>query len=78
MIEANGPGYWNKLSQREETFVWQRIEQKMLRQANAQVEATQGRSIEWHFAEREVADYVRAQFQYRDIPISVTHTPWRR
>jgi hypothetical protein len=66
----------NKLRQGEEDFVWGEIRRKILRQADLQVGAAQGRAIEWHFAEREVGDYFRVLFQRRGFRITVIHTPW--
>jgi hypothetical protein len=50
----------------------------MAKQADAQRLAAAGRAIEWHFAESEVADYMRGLFEQKGIPIIVVYTPWRR
>jgi len=48
---------------------------KFYTQARNQITAAAGRPIEWHFAEKEVADYVRAKFAEKDfrIPSSTRH-----
>jgi hypothetical protein len=78
MIDAKGTGYLAQLSHGAMTYPWLGIEEKMRRQARAQIQAAQGRPIEWHFAEREVADYVRALFEHQEIRIHVIYTPWQR
>jgi hypothetical protein len=78
MIDAKGTGYLAQLNHGAKTYPWLGIQEKMLKQARAQVQAAQGRSIEWHFAEREVADRMRGLSGQRDIPIVVIYTPWRR
>jgi len=39
------------------------------------MEAAKGRPIEWHFAEKEVADYMRGLFAKRYPGIAVIYTP---
>ncbi|HZU91312.1 MAG TPA: hypothetical protein VE993_18815 [Stellaceae bacterium] len=78
MIDAKGTGYRDQLNHGAKTHPWLGIQEKILRQAKAQVQAAQGRPIEWHFAEREVADHVRVLFGEAGIPIAVIYTPWRR
>ncbi len=46
MVDAKGTGYAAILAQGSESFVWGQIEQKMLIQANAQVQAAQGQPIQ--------------------------------
>jgi hypothetical protein len=75
MIEAKGTGYAAILAQGADGFIWREVQQKMLNQANAQVQAAQVRPIEWYFAESTVADYVSKLFAYKDIPITVIYMP---
>jgi hypothetical protein len=50
----------------------------MLQQAERQFKAAMGASIEWHFAEREVADAVRAMLRESELgDIKVVFTPVR-
>ena len=78
MIDAKGPGYLKPLNSGIEKFPWLGVEKKMLKQAQSQIEAAQGRAIEWYVAEREVADRVRESFKYNRIQITVIHAPWWR
>jgi hypothetical protein len=78
MIDAKGTGYLQQLSYGEERYPWLGIQEKMLKRARSQLEAAQGRPIEWHFAEQAVADYVQGIFDYSGITIRIIHTPWRR
>jgi|GEM_PF-4661119 len=48
----------------------------MIKQARSQQRVSRGFPIEWHFAERRVADYVRVLFKRNGLGrISVIHTP---
>jgi RHS repeat-associated protein len=48
----------------------------LLKQANSQIKAASGLKIEWHFAEKEAADAVKALFEKQGIKgIDVLHTP---
>jgi hypothetical protein len=74
MLEAKSTGYLDIM--RNKPFLWEEfIVPKMLKQADNQVTAAAGRPIEWHFAEKEVAGYVRDKFVEKDIRITVIHTP---
>jgi hypothetical protein len=75
MIDAKGTGYAAILAQGSDKFVWTQIQQKMLNQADAQLNAARDRPIEWYFAEEPVADYVRALFYKNDLPITVIYAP---
>ena len=46
-------------------------------QALNRIQAAAGRPIEWHFAEKEMADYMREKFADRGLPITVIYTPPR-
>jgi hypothetical protein len=72
LIEAKGKGYLDLLH--EGGFLWSRTLGRMFKQANAQIESAQGRPIEWHFAEKEVADYIRPIFAQRYPGIVVIYT----
>ena len=74
MIDAKGTGYLDML-EKESDYPWDGVEAKMLKQARRQIQAAAGRAIEWHFAEKDVADYVRQLFRQENIGITVIHTP---
>jgi hypothetical protein len=75
LLEAKGPGY-RELFKRMGSKEWFEGAQEMLNQARRQFRAAQGRPIQWHFAEREVADAMRALFQEKNLNgIQVIHTP---
>jgi hypothetical protein len=75
MIEAKGTGYAAILANGANSFIWGQVEEKMLKQANAQLQAAQGRPIQWYVAENTVADYLRSLFANRKLPISVIYMP---
>jgi hypothetical protein len=76
MLEAKSTGYLDMMQNKP--FFWEEfIVPKMLKQARNQFAAAAGRSIEWHFAEKEVADYMREQFTNDRLPITVIYTPPR-
>jgi hypothetical protein len=78
MIDAKGTGYLDQLKHGTMAYPWLGIQAKMITQAASQVVAAGGRTIEWHFAESEVADVVRSLFEQEDIRVRVIYTPWRR
>jgi hypothetical protein len=47
----------------------------MIRQANLQLQAAQGRPIQWYVAESSVAERIREVFEQRDYPIAVIYMP---
>ena len=76
MLEAKSTGYLAMM--RDKPFFWEEIiVPKLVTQARNQVTAAAGHPIEWHFAERDVADYMRAKFAEKDIRITVIYTPPR-
>jgi hypothetical protein len=78
MIEAKSTGYLQMLQRWRERggiYPWKNAERDMLDQSERQLEAAGGRPIEWHFAEKEVADYVRALFAKERPGITVIYTP---
>lgn len=74
MIDAKGPGY-SELFHRKSPIPWLGAQAKMLRQSRNQIDAAQGRPIEWHFAEREIADSVRDLFARNHRNITIVDTP---
>jgi hypothetical protein len=62
LLEVKGPGY-RELLQRMEGQEWFLGVEEMLKQAKRQVQAAKGTPIQWHFAEREVAESIRALFR---------------
>lgn len=64
MIEAKGPGY-EKLIKSSSKYPRFKgfIDKRFTDQANRQFDAAQGRPIEWYFAEKGAADYVRELFK---------------
>ncbi|NMO19400.1 hypothetical protein HPC49_22380 [Pyxidicoccus fallax] len=77
LLETKGPGYARFL--KNGSFrAWFRGADGMLQQAERQFMAALGTPIEWHFAEREVADAVRAMLRDSDLDdIKVVFTPAR-
>ena len=78
MIEAKSTGYAEKLEdwlENGRAVPWKFMEEEMLGQAERQLEAAGGRPIEWHFAEKEVADYIRELFARERPGITVIYTP---
>jgi len=64
MIEAKGPGYADKL---ENYIVGPNIRAYWIKKATKQVEASEGRPLEWYFAEEAAADRARVLFDRNDI-----------
>jgi hypothetical protein len=62
MIEAKGPGLAQVL-ENDNAFVAQGVRAKLVDQATRQVEAGEGRAIEWYFAEDVAADRARQLFE---------------
>jgi hypothetical protein len=79
LIEAKGFTYGDALRDWRATNdqLWVVMEAKMMRQAASQVDAavTQGWNLEWHFEDKDVADYMAEKFAERGYPIKVIHTP---
>ena len=63
MVEAKGPGYEAMLDKGATEFPWLGVQAGLIAQTNRQTQAAQGRAIEWHFAEQNVADYTRQLFR---------------
>jgi hypothetical protein len=56
-------------------YPWKGVEDKMIRQAERQLQAAQGKRIEWYFAEKEVADHMRDVFSKKGLNINVFWLP---
>lgn len=75
LIEAKGTGYARPLLR--SPFMREMFEKDWLNQAERQINASNGRPIQWHFAERAAADDARALFAARwGERIQVIYTPW--
>jgi hypothetical protein len=76
MLEAKGPGFeWAMTSSTswEECY---RGTSKIMKQVHDQRDAAPNRRIEWHFAEKSVADYFRARFADEGLTnVTVFYTP---
>jgi Restriction endonuclease fold toxin 5 len=70
LLEVKGPGY-RQLLKKMEDRPWFEGVKEMLEQARRQFKAANGAPIQWHFAEREVADFMRGQFQNKGLDIEV-------
>ena len=75
MIEAKGPGYLAMMLKKSE-YPWKGAVDKMLDQAERQSQAAAGRRVEWHFAEKAVADYMRGEFEKKRYKVDVYYTPF--
>jgi hypothetical protein len=76
MLEAKGPGYAEHL-EGGYPAVWKGFEDKINRQVELQSRsaAASGRNVEWHFAEKEVADYFRPIWANKYPNVIVIYTP---
>jgi hypothetical protein len=74
MIEAKGTGYLEMLL-KPSYYPWMGAENDMIDQARRQLEAAQGRPVEWYFAEDIVAEYMRDVFRRKNMPIIVKFAP---
>jgi len=75
LLEAKGPGYakWLDASGKFRDFFEGRKE--LMNQARRQFKAAKGTPLQWHFAEREVADWARNAFKNSNLNIQVVDTP---
>ncbi|RKH29738.1 hypothetical protein D7Y13_14985 [Corallococcus praedator] len=62
LLEAKGPNYSKFLPDAAEQGGWFQGFREMVTQARRQKRVAQGNPIHWHFAERDVADFVRRLF----------------
>ncbi len=75
LLELKGPGYRQLLERMYGKPFFEGIKE-IVKQAQRQFLAAKGTPIHWHFAEHEVADIVRREFQRNNLgTIKVFHTP---
>ena len=73
--EVKGPGYRALFNKIGDKFYFKGVNE-MIEQATRQLNAVTETLIEWHFAEKEVADFMRDLFRDKGLRrIRVTHTP---
>ncbi|MFF4092882.1 Tox-REase-5 domain-containing protein [Streptomyces sp. NPDC001834] len=72
-LEAKN-GYQSYLSQTEPGTLTKSGKDKFVAEARAQVEASGGRAVEWHFSDPDVAKAARQAFRDEGLPIKVVHT----
>ncbi|MFD6426349.1 Tox-REase-5 domain-containing protein [Streptomyces sp. NPDC060198] len=72
-LEAKN-GYTSYLAQPGKTALTASGKEKFLAEARAQVEASGGRAVEWHFSDPDVAKAARAAFREEGLPVKVVHT----
>lgn len=80
LIEAKGFNYgvaYEKWVTTGDNRPWIFYENRMMKQAASQVAVaeSQGWSLQWHFADGAVANYMREKFREKGWPIDVVHTP---
>ncbi|MFF5875102.1 Tox-REase-5 domain-containing protein [Streptomyces californicus] len=73
-LEAKN-GYGSYLSQSDKGTLTPSGKDKFVTEARAQVEASGGRSVEWHFSDPDVAKAARKAFRDEGLPVKVVHTP---
>jgi hypothetical protein len=74
MIEAKGTGYQAMMEKKSE-YPWKGVVEKLLDQANRQLEAAGPRPVVWFVAEKKVADFIRDLFEKNDLKITVMWAP---
>jgi hypothetical protein len=77
LLEAKGPGYANKFTDKLAPKSWfTRGARNLVEQAQRQFQAAKGTPIRWHVAEAKVAEAIRALFADNGVRgIEVVHTP---
>lgn len=76
MLEAKGPGFEWAMTSSTSWEEWYRGTSKIMKQAHDQRDAAPNRRIEWHFAEKSVADYFRERFADEGLAnVTVFYTP---
>ncbi|MFD5348725.1 Tox-REase-5 domain-containing protein, partial [Streptomyces anulatus] len=73
-LEAKN-GYGSYLSKTEPGSLTPSGKADFLPEARAQVEASGGRTVEWHFSDPEVAKAARKAFRDEGLPVKVVHSP---
>ena len=75
LLEVKGPGY-QELLRKMQDKEWFNGVKGMLAQAQKQFQAAGETPIQWHFAESDVAEFVRRQFGNEGLGhIKIIHTP---
>ncbi|RPK57698.1 hypothetical protein EES43_21290 [Streptomyces sp. ADI96-02] len=73
-LEAKN-GYGSYLSKSDRGALTPSGREKFVTEARAQVEASGGRTVEWHFSDPDVAKAARKAFRDEQLPIRVVHSP---
>ncbi|HCA85866.1 MAG TPA: hypothetical protein DEQ61_10425, partial [Streptomyces sp.] len=72
-LEAKN-GYSSYLSKQDKGSLTKSGKEVFVTEARAQVEASGGRAVEWHFSDPDVAKAARKAFREEGLPIKVSHT----
>ncbi|MEV1044765.1 Tox-REase-5 domain-containing protein [Streptomyces sp. NPDC049916] len=72
-LEAKN-GYGSYLSRTDSGTLTASGKDKFVAEARAQVEASGGRSVEWHFSDPDVARAARRAFREEGLPVKVIHS----
>ncbi|MFJ6612024.1 Tox-REase-5 domain-containing protein [Streptomyces sp. NPDC091289] len=73
-LEAKN-GYGSYLSKTDSGTLTKSGKDKFVTEARAQVEASGGRTVEWHFSDPDVAKAARKAFRDEGLPVKVVHSP---
>lgn len=73
-LEAKN-GYGSYLSRTDSGTLTKSGKDKFVTEARAQVEASGGRTVEWHFSDPAVAKAARKAFREEGLPVKVVHSP---
>ncbi|MFD4024010.1 Tox-REase-5 domain-containing protein [Streptomyces sp. NPDC058576] len=73
-LEAKN-GYGSYLSKSDSGTLTPSGKDKFVTEARSQVEASGGRTVEWHFSDPDVAKAARKAFRDEGLPIKVVHSP---
>ncbi|MFI1222006.1 MULTISPECIES: Tox-REase-5 domain-containing protein [unclassified Streptomyces] len=73
-LEAKN-GYGSYLSRTDSGTLNPSGKDKFITEARAQVEASGGRTVEWHFSDPDVAKAARKAFRDEGLPVKVVHSP---
>ncbi len=78
LLDAKGPGYAKFIPEAAENGGWFQGFRELVAQAERQLEVARRTPLQWHFAERPVADFVRELLRKEGFGrIKVIHTPAR-
>jgi hypothetical protein len=75
LLEAKGEGYADKMSDPDNWLSWFDGGPELERQMESHATNALGRTVEYHFAEKEVADWARSYAANRYPNIVVFYTP---